>query len=331
MTLLGKNLDQWLFTSTDQIAFLEQWLNYMDFGLSTRQFCDALIASGTEATKAIGQAGRDAPAEGGTFIGALTGWFPEIILTAIQVASDSGDIKVGIGAAIKQLQGGQQIIWQLTKVLAFPFCITIGVGGLGVYVAGKVLDASREPAGMGLIVRETVMTWGLPLAVLCVLLLIAISISLPRWSGKGRQACDGLPLFSLYKVASAATLLDTLSNLLACGMKLDGALAAIEENSTPFIKGHVAQMRAQKTGELNLGNVLDTQLLLPAQLVPLKMLGDIGNFTVLLNKSAVAHHTYTTRRLTRMKNVLPMIGILIAILLLATLVGAAVYQLFSAI
>lgn len=329
MKIAGKTPQQWMFTSEDQIAFIEQWRNFDEYGLSTKKMCLALIENGTPALKAIGKAGLDAPANNKEFTDILYGWLPEMIIAGIAISRSKGVTQDGLKGAIKQLQGGQRIVARLAAFMAFPFAVTISVGFVGTYVSSNILNASRTDHGIGQSVLDAVTLWGGPSAIGCVALLLLLAYALPNWKGESRNIVSGWPLFSVYKYATATTILDTLANLISCGMKLDDALQAIENNSHPFIKDHVSKMRMQKTGQENLGLILDTGLLLPFELTTLKVLGSDVDYHELLKKSAVIHQDFVNKRLDKMKNILPKVGMLIAIMLLVLLVGSSVSQLFA--
>ncbi|MDN4735304.1 hypothetical protein QYZ42_24920 [Vibrio parahaemolyticus] len=68
-------------------------------------------------------------------------------------------------------------------------------------------------------------------------------MALPNWKGSSRAVSNDWPLFSLYRVAVASTLLKTLANLTQCGMKLSDALVQAEIRNTPFAKAHIQTMR----------------------------------------------------------------------------------------
>ncbi|MGE6454385.1 hypothetical protein ACQKC5_18565 [Shewanella baltica] len=332
MNILGKSLTQWAFTTKDQIALLEQWQSSDEYGLTTRQFCESLIENGTTATKHIGTAGLDAPARGEQFTDVLQGWLPPLVISAITVSTLAGDRQKGLKAAIRQLEGGQNIVGKIAALLAIPFLITIGVGGLGVYVSNQVLAAAPElnPFGLGQLVNDIAVLWGPVVAVFCVVFLMILAFALPRVTGQLREGLDNLPIFSLFKTATTASLMESVANLLSCGMKLDDALASIGTHGQPFITSHVSQMRQRSIGQENLGEIMDTGLLLPFERSALKVLGGYADNSVLLFKSAKAHQKVVERRIALMSAILPKVGLLVAIAVLATLIGTSVMQLLEA-
>ncbi|PSU42839.1 hypothetical protein C9J12_28675 [Photobacterium frigidiphilum] len=326
-----KSLTQLLFSQQDQITLLAQWKHCDEYGLSTRQFCDALIENGTSTTKEIGQAGKDAPTRGEHFTDVLMDWYPPHIVNAIAFAEQAGDRQAGLTAGINQLQGGQNIMLSIIKLLWFPFALMIVAGGLGLYVSDSILDSMKEKGGIGQTLNDIVSTYGIAIALGLLLFIFLITLALPTLTGPLRRHLDSLPVFAVYKIATAASVLNTLGNLLACGIKLDDALKAIETSGSPYERFHAQQMRDQRVGKMNLGDILDTGLLLPFELGALKILGSHGSYAPLLLKSALAHQADVKHRFAVMSDILPKVGLLLVALLLGGLMGTAMAQLLSTV
>ncbi|MDN4723918.1 hypothetical protein QYZ46_26550 [Vibrio parahaemolyticus] len=160
--ILGKTLEQWTFSSDEQVAFLDQWLKADRYKLTTKEFCQSLVENGTDALKQIGQAGLDAPGQGQRFVDVLEGWFPSVVLSSIRAAESAGQRHIGLQTAIEQLKGGENIVAKLVKMLAFPYALTVGAGFYGVYIADKMLSAIDNKPGIGLTVRNFLPTMALP-------------------------------------------------------------------------------------------------------------------------------------------------------------------------
>ena len=326
-----KTLNQLLFWQNDQVTLLEQWKNCDEYGLTTKQFCEALIENGTTATKEIGIAGRDAPARGQHFTDVLMDWLPPMIVCAITTAENAGDRQAGLTAAINQLQGGQNIILNIIKALWFPFTLLLVTGALGLYVSDEILKGITVKEGMGQTMNTIVSTYGIPLAIFSIGLLVITALALPSLTGQLRKTLDSWPIFSLYKTATAASLLNTLGNLLACGLKIDDALLAMKTNSVPYVQAHIDQMRKQRIGQMNLGEIVDTGLILPFELGTLKILGGHAEYAPLLLKSGQNHQQNVDKLLNRLSNILNKIGLLLVISLLGSLIGTAISQLLSTV
>ncbi len=328
VTVLGKTLAQWQFSSKEQAAFLEQWLKADKYQLTTKEFCQSLLDNGTDAMKLIGQAGLNAPAQGLRFVDVLDGWLPAILLNSIRAAESAGQRHVGLQTALEQLSGGENIIAKVVKMLALPYLLALGAGVYGVYIADKMLAAVEFAPGLGLTVRDAFAHYGLWVALALIALLLALATALPSWSGSSRKMSQHWPLFSLYRFAVAATLLKTLANLTQCGMKLDDALTEVQRRNTPFATAHIQRMREQAIGQTNLGHILDTGLLRPDELSALKVLGARVSYTELLRESGQHHSDYVAKQLQKMQLWLPKVGLITTILILGALISAATYQLY---
>ncbi len=329
LLLNGKTLEQWFFSNDDRRAFLTQWLTNIEYGLTEKQFCESLVLHGDDNIKLIGQAGLDGQGDGASLTQSLHGWFPGLILAGIDIAAKEGDTAKGLQAAINELKGGQQVVLMLAGLLALPFALCIGVSLLGLYVSGKILAASPNYSPNGQQVHDAFTTYGAPIASLACLCLLGLYFVLPRWIGQGRNKVNQWPLFALYKNAALGNLLSSLGNLLSCGMKLDDALSAIAPHSTPFMRAHIEIMREQRTGQDNLGKVLDTGLFIPLALSPLKILGSHVDYQRLLFQSASVHLSAAEKSMGRMQTILPKLGVVLAIACLSVLVGSSASDLIN--
>ncbi|HBC3949096.1 TPA: hypothetical protein KD869_002841 [Vibrio parahaemolyticus] len=326
--ILGKSIEQWTFSTDEQAAFLDQWLKAERYKLTTKEFCQSLVENGTDALKQIGQAGLDAPGQGKRFVDVLEGWFPGVVLSSIRAAESAGQRHIGLQTAIEQLKGGENIVAKLVKMLAFPYALSVGAGFYGVYIADKMLSAIDNKPGIGLTVRNFFADHGIVMAVVFALFLLVLAMALPNWKGNSRALSNDWPLFSLYRVAVASTLLKTLANLTQCGMKLSDALVQAQIRNTPFAQMHIQTMREQAIGQTNLGAILDTGLLLPNELSAMKVLGTRVSYTELLSESGVHHAEHVKKQLDKMQLWLPKAGLLVTILVLGSLIASATYQLY---
>ncbi|ELV7517064.1 hypothetical protein QMU85_002061 [Photobacterium damselae] len=326
-----KKLRQLLFSSADQIAFLEWWLETSEVGLTNQQFCEALVKYGDEGTtKNIGQDGIAAPSQGKKFTDVLAGWLPAPIIAAVEASEHVGDRQSGLKAAIIQLSGGHSIIAQLIKVSWFPYSLLWGIGAVSIYVSHEILASSREK-GLGNQIYDFVSLWGAPILIGFLALFLLLAFALPNWAGPIRRQIDNWPIFNIYHHSVGANLLSSLSCLISCGLTIDKSLDIIAGSASPYLKGHISQISEQKVGQMNLGNMLDTGLLIPKQLGTLKILGSHTDFSPLLKKSADAHNLSIQKRLKLIRDILPKVGLLIVIAELVIIVGSALYQILSVV
>ena len=320
-----------LFTRSNQKDLLEQWLMCEEDGLTVSQFCDLLVKHGDDTTKKIGKEGLAAPGQGKSFSSVLAKWCDPVVASTIASAETAGNRKLGIEAALCELAGGQNIMARLAKVAAFPILTVLGVGYLGVYVSGEILSALRDTQGFAQDFRAFLQGSGLVSLASLGALLVLMGLSMPRWTGQKRQCVDNWPLYSHYRIGAAAGLLRTLSNLSTAGMNLNEALEVTSRNATPYVRSHIERMRAHLVKETNLGKVLNTGLLLPRSQSNLEVLGDSAHVSRLLSRAALYHQEQVTKRLNRIDAVLPKVILILAIVMLAVLIGTSMMQLLNSV
>lgn len=325
------SFEQWLFGKNDQIALLEQWRTCVEFGMTTKAFCQKLVDNGSDATKKIGQAGLDAPGQGRQFADVLEGWLSPVVVSTLLIAEKNGQLKAGLDIAIEELEGGQGIMMSLFHIIVWPTLTLIGLGLLGVYISGEIIKTASLEHTMAQTWRSVVQGPGAMTLMVWVGLLLLCAVAMPVWIGSTRRWADSLWLFSHYRIAAAGNLLATLANLSRAGMNLSQAMEEIAPSSSRYLKAHLAQMRKQLETQDNPGKALNTGLLLNDAQINLDVMGDIAPLTRLLESAAKQHQTHSQKQLTRMRLWLPKIILVLAILLLISLVGTAMASLFMTI
>ncbi|MFM2588265.1 type II secretion system F family protein [Vibrio sp. TBV020] len=323
--------EQWLFGKSDQIALLEQWRTCVEFGMTTKDFCQKLKDNGSDATKKIGQAGLDAPGKGVRFTDVLEGWLSPVVVSTLVIAERNGQLKEGLDIALRELSGGQGVMMGLFMVLFWPLLTLIGLGVLGVYISGEIIATASLTGSMADQWRLWVQGPGVFALTLALGLLALSALSMPWWTGPLRHTIDGVWLFSHYRIAAAANLLSTLANLSRAGMNLVQAIEEISPYSSRYLNEHLTQMKTNLATQSNPGKALDTGLLLADAQTNLDVMGDIAPLPLLLEKSAAQHQQILTQSLTRMRLWLPKIILVLAIVLLLSLVGSAMASLFASI
>lgn len=325
------SFEQWLFGKNDQIALLEQWRTCVEFGMTTKDFCQKLADNGSEATRKIGQAGLDAPGQGQLFTDVLQGWLSPVVVSTLVIAERNGQMKEGLDIALQELQGGQNVMLGLFNLLFWPLSTFVGLGFLGVYISGEIIATANLEGSMAEQWRHWVQGPGLFGFGLLLIMLSLSAFAMPWWTGPTRAGIDGVWLFSHYRIAAAANVLSTLANLSRAGMNLVQAIEEIRPYSSRYLNWHLRRMKTQLATESNPGKALDTGLLLADAQTNLDVMGDIAPLPLLLEQGALQHQKTLNQSLTRMRLWLPKVILVLAILLLLSLVGSAMASLFASI
>ncbi|WP_299143885.1 type II secretion system F family protein [uncultured Vibrio sp.] len=328
---MSQFLEQWLFDKKDQTALLEQWRTCVQYGMTTKDFCQKLASSGSGSAQKIGQAGLSAPGDGKRFTDVLDGWLSPVVVSTLAIAEQNGQLKNGLDIAIKELEGGQGVMKSLWLMMAFPLLTLLGLGVLGVYISGEIIITADLEGSMASQVRDVVSGPGLIGLSVFIAVLVIEALLMPIWTGPGRDVADKIWPFCDYRIAVAGNLLSTLGNLSQAGMSLNAAMGEVDAYSSRYLKSHLNKMQHQLETETNPGRALDTGLLLSDAQVNLNVMGDIAPLATLLEKGAEQHHRHLSKKMATLKLIVPKIILVLGILLLAILVGSAMASLFISI
>jgi len=111
------------------------------------------------------------------------------------------------------------------------------------YVMAKICEYIRNYVG--------IMFMGLGL------LMLVISISMPRWTGRLRVTFDNFAPWSLYKMWQGSAFLLAISSMMSAGVKLDEvSLAKISKQSDPYLQQRIKGIRRWIISGENLGDAL---------------------------------------------------------------------------
>ncbi len=90
-----------------------------------------------------------------------------------------------------------------------------------------------------------------------VAVIVVISYSLPRWTGRTRMLVEKIAPWSIYRMQQGSSLLLSVAALMASGVKIDdNALKRISVRSSPYLKERVTAIARQLTSGHNLGDAM---------------------------------------------------------------------------
>ncbi len=87
--------------------------------------------------------------------------------------------------------------------------------------------------------------------------IVTVSMSMPRWTGKARIYADRMVPYSMYKMWQGSAFLLSIASLMSAGVKLDEvSLQRISRLSSPYLKQRVKALQKYIAGGENLGDAL---------------------------------------------------------------------------
>ncbi|AUI88954.1 hypothetical protein BS333_21475 (plasmid) [Vibrio azureus] len=325
------SFEKLLFDKKDQKALLEQWRTCAEYGMTTKDFCQKLANSQSSSVRKIGEAGLNAPGQGKTFTEVLEGWLSPVALSTLIIAEKNGQLRHGLDIALNELEGGQNVMMKLFAITAFPLLVFFGLGTLGVYISGEIIQTADLEGTMATTVRDFVSGPGLVFFTTLMALGAIISLVMPWWTGPARTMADNVWPFCDYRYGVAGNLLSTLGHLSEAGISLTGAIEEVRPHSNRYLRYHLEEVKTNLETESNPGRAFDTGLLLHDAQDNLNVVGDIAPLTTLLNKSAEQHKRHLQKKMATMSLIVPKVILLLAIALLISLVGSAMGALFISI
>jgi toxin co-regulated pilus biosynthesis protein E len=208
--------------------------------------------------------------EGKPFAEALRGFASDTEVVIIAATEKSGDLANGFlqaasvaraGAAIRGVLAAEMTTPAIQAVALFGMLIGFSTSMAPEMVQSVPLaamdDSQRALFGLAAVVAST---WYILLPLLVVGLAAAFW-SMPRYTGALRPMMDRLPPWSVYRVYSGATFMISLSALIKAGVPIDSGIRFIRQQSSPWMREHMATMSGRLRAGVEQGEALDTGLL----------------------------------------------------------------------
>ena len=209
--------------------------------------------------------------------------------------------------------------------------VFLGLGTLGVYISGDIIETVSLEGTIATTVRDFVTGPGFISFITLMALGVIIRLVMPLWTGPKRAMIDKVWPFCDYRYGVAGNLLSTLGHLSEAGISLTGAIEEVRPHSNRYLRYHLDEIKTNLETESNPGRAFDTGLLLHDAQDNLNVVGDIAPLTTLLNKSAEQHKRHLQKKMATMSLIVPKVILLLAIVLLLSLVGSAMAALFMSI
>ncbi|MGL4475867.1 MAG: hypothetical protein ACRCT7_15630 [Shewanella sp.] len=303
----------WKFNDKKQLKLLDNMYRLTTAGLKQRDIAAQIATYGSAIEQRIAADLLTGIDSGNGFAAGLKPWIDRLSWQALIAGEKAGDLAGGLNNALLTLRTRTASTSELAKSLAKP---VIGVSfslAASAGLAGSLFTQFNAMVPMNRWDSVTVYAydfgmfwqqWGSTLGVMATALLIGVSISLPVLRGAWRQRVDSLPIYRQYRLIQTTSLLHSLGNLTAAHYGLLDSLLSIKQHASPYLTWHINRMiNHVHEGRINLGDILDTGLLSPSEQSTLKLLGQIGNSSTILLRSADIHHAIITDELAMLKSV----------------------------
>lgn len=303
----------WQFNHKKQLKLLDNIYRLTAAGLKQRDIAEQITTYGSAIEKRIATEILTSIDSGHGFAEGLKNWIDRLSWQALIAGEQAGDLEAGLSNALLTLRTRSASSSVLAKALAKPI---MGVSLILAASAGIAAGLFPKFSTMVPMNRWDSITvyayefgsfwqqWGITFGVIVTVSLIAVSVSLPLLTGEIRNKLNNWPIYRQYRLIQTSSLLYSLGNLTAAKYGLLDSLSNIKQHASPFLTWHIDKMISQvHQGRINLGDILDTGLLNPSEQSTLKLLGQIGNNSTILLRSAAIHNAIITDEVDTLKSV----------------------------
>ncbi|MGF1883922.1 hypothetical protein [Vibrio splendidus] len=295
-------------------------------GMPQKAIAHQLVKFGSKKEKAVGQVCAQTLKEGRSLCQGLEPYLANTAYLALLSGERAGRFSQGVSDALAALKMAKSSTGSLAVVLVKPVVGMMVVLAVSALLAAKLYPSLAEQLprsrwdGLSLAAESFGLFWwahGVFIFTLLALLMVALGVSLGRWTGPLRAQVDNWPIYRQYRHIHCTNLLTATAHQIAIGVSLKQALTLYQSHAPAYVAVHIGRMLQHiGRGETNVGHIFDTGLLLPEEMDSLKVLGGIGETPTTLKQSASMH----AAKLHQEINTLKSLG-LIVFKLMAALTG----------
>ncbi len=183
----------------------------------------------------------------------------------LMAGEQAGTIAQSMQSVIKVTKAKQNIKSAVLNGIAYPTFLFILAFGVMFMFSHKIIPvfakAARSDNWVGMArtmidVSAFLQVWFVWMVVAVILMIGAVFISMPLWSGPSRTFFDRYPPYSIYRIQQGASWLIAMSALIQAGVRIESAMEQLMNKSSIWAKVRIfAALRGMKSGK-NLGAAL---------------------------------------------------------------------------
>ena len=202
---------------------------------------------------------------GKSFGEAIRPWVPPDDRMVLEASENSDDFPGQLEGYCWALRQKKKVVGTIVGGLAYPVFLTAMVFAMLIYFGRSIVPAIgvllppekwTGPAAFLAFLGRFADHYAVPSAVTLVGLLIVVSFSLPRWTGRVRKIADRLPIYKLYRVYTGISFMLAISSLMRGGLAPINAVERILPMSTPYVKERLTAIRRGMLNGLDFGEAL---------------------------------------------------------------------------
>ncbi|MFC0402786.1 type II secretion system F family protein [Paraburkholderia rhizosphaerae] len=208
---------------------------------------------------------RQVVQNGGSLAEGMEGWVPHAEQMIVMAGEQSGRLEAALLSLNTIVVSGRRIRNAIVGGLAYPFALfamTLAYLYLfGVHVIPQfavIVSPERWHGAAHLLYLLSLfvqggMVYGVAFGLLCCALIV---YSMPRWSGRLRNALDGYPPYSTYRLIVGVSFLTAFASLQAAGFTVEKSLTRLSGQARPWLRERIEDMLFGVKSGLNVGEAM---------------------------------------------------------------------------
>ncbi|MBB72635.1 MAG: hypothetical protein CMF50_09585 [Legionellales bacterium] len=317
MESFNRKLDQWLFTSKAQQAFLEDYATLIEDGVAASKAAAVInqITSGQQ--ERLTEDILLAISQGKMIADGMIGWFPQHIIELIRAGESGGTLVENMRVAAESMSSKNETIGSMIASLTYPIIVLVAGLCVLIYLNNSIFvqfaaikPIEQWPAdGKRLVeIANYVQSYWFFTLVGIIVFFVGLMKILQNVIGKPRELIDKVPLLGIYRQLTAARFMETMGLLISNGVVFKQALQILHNRASPYLAWHLMMMeRRLGRGRSNIAEVFETGLVSDADVLRLKAIADAKGFEhalIRLGRQAGDRGVATMRRLGKIFGVI---------------------------
>lgn len=273
---MSSGFERWFakiqFGFESRVKFYQEFAALLRAGMSKPDAVALLYTVASDEGKKKGEAGAVVLGEilkqmrnGKSFGEAIRPWVPPDDRMVLEASENSDDFPSQLEGYCWALRQKKKVVGTIVGGLAYPVFLTAMVFGMLIYFGRSIVPSIgvllppekwTGPAAFLAFLGRFADHYAMPAAGTMIGLLIVISFSLPRWTGRVRKIVDHLPIYKLYRVYTGISFMLAISSLMRGGIAPINAVERILPMSTPYVKERLTAIRRGMLNGLDFGEAL---------------------------------------------------------------------------
>lgn len=276
------------FGNKKQLAFLEDLYTLINDGIPANRAIEMMAQASSGINKRVALSIANKIGQGQAMAEGMREWFAVNVVEIIRVGESGGALAQSMKSAINMLSQQGLAMGAFIGAVSYPLFVILIAALVIVYLNSKVFTQFRmikpenqwPPEGQRLVwIANMITVWWWAVILGVILIVFIFRWFMVNYTGELRPILDRYPPFLFYRRLVAARLLETLGLLVSNGVVFRAAIKVMQLQAKPYTRSHLDEMEhLLSTGKSNIGDVLDTGLVEPQDLMRLRVMAEVKGF-----------------------------------------------------